>query len=1853
MKFKPDAVMRAIRIAQAIGSKIDPSFATIPMPKAGEGVPLERSSGGTARDVRMPMHYPARMADGGTPSDFKVNNAMSVFPKPQRMWDDQRPGGAYLSMPDQQDITGHKAAQASIGIGDGGKPYFHASRDEVDETGTPGKGSALVKTNLFKQKAGWKWKNVPEGHENTSTIVSVEYRGNHHYVLGAHFPNGVDLSRYPDATSEPRLRPTTRGNVELGPQVGSILVRGREHPVHSHAIVREYGGRVGYADGGSDDDSRDLNEFGLYSHAAEQALGLQRTDTPENYKQMLLKRNVKPAEFDWSGYDKAFADQPQVTREQVSSHFENNMPEVFETQYGIEPMTSERQEMLERHNGEYFKYISNKSKQNENGVVSSNDPEYKEMIERHNKEKREFGPKTYSGEPYHDSYTIPGGENYREVLARHGNENYNFPGVGSHFGGDENIIASLRLKDRKDTEGDNVLHLEELQSDWGQNARKHGIKDDDRIFNARMRYLKSKDATREAQESEDAYKIMEAEKERREAVEEFNSAINGVENAPYIGKTDDWVDFGLKRALFEAAKGNADGDYHKLAWSPGDVQANRYDLSKHIGEIRHSANENGTYDIEVYSPNGKFLTAKNDMEGHELPNLVGKELSDKIFSGEGESVDNGKNHSHGDWRSLSGLDLKVGGEGMRKFYDQMLPKRLLKLARMHDPDARLVSSEVEHPATYDYRAKSTQLPALEITPKMRASILKKGFPAYADGGEVDGYDDGGSVGGHPLTNPVYHGVKSDSVSSPLPSGLGMEMFDANHPSLNYIAPNVTALALGPHVARDPNISGDMRFTTGEQFLQNDAGDFNRHPLRAQGHVALINTFPDEKFFPVEQSFDDFTEEPKSSASRDDQAVHNTVYADVFQNNPKLTRKVLKAMGKAPEHIESYVRGFQSGEPFEDPISANGFKWPDVKSFVNSSNIPAGKNLTGEVVKDFRKRMRDRGYVGLSYINTDSDETANAQDKKCYIVFPQRDKETGWYPMRFRHGAAYDPANKGKPGLHLSTGGEADGYELGGTPENPMMSAAGTENVPSVTVSPRPGKMGGYPVREGKMFDPETGNDVEPWHYAGPQGEDQPMPPPVQHPAFNEPRMDKIHKATHKIFKSKGFNDLTEELTGLRNFNVTPIMGTWKGEMEPSFVVHHPDMTPEAAEKLSHLLGFGFMQDASVQGAHNPNPDGEGIPSLYMGRDKKLSRADLNRIAKASKEEGLDFSQTSDGKGVKFMHFGDDGDEYDKFTESAKRIADRAKLPYMHHVNTTGSLNYAQDYLKGIFGSDEGEGGESGLHGGSSRPSDLFGRVVTHLVAPYAKAVASEGYRLSPERLKDTYGLTDDEHEQVRKALMPGSGDRTVIPLMEGKENLDIRPTGDRGKATVGDALFALQNRAAAKGQIEPGDYSPEAMKKIAGDIAKEVNYHVNTADKSAIGWYDAALKKAMNAYEDVFPELKTDADKRTLFHAILGITSQGNDVHSNSVHTARLYNYLRDGSMTLPEGVQKLSGTFGDKTNAIEQNLLKFHQLVDTNGYDKMRDLFGQKKSVSEWNKILKKTPELYGPNGKPLSMKGGATQKVTGWTMFGPKIGSFINNLSGDYSTLTADLWFSRTWNRLLGHNFLHTPIGEAKQYQDFRDAMIAEHAHNNPDQALDGVAPGKTSSGKVAMVNGAPKPWEHGNDVGHMSHDEMDSLVNDPDKMLEMAQTLNDKYRKGGYKQKTDLRRRAKNWIENRENPVAMPRTDNERDFQQNTAEKAQKILKSKYGKDISVADIQAALWFLEKDLFGKMGVASEKAAPADYADAAKNTIDLIKNKQLYRVKSRDAEQLPVPKANGGAINKAILVAMRAKKRSPIAIK
>lgn len=756
---------------------------------------------------------------------------------------------------------------------------------------------------------------------------------------------------------------------------------------------------------------------------------------------------------------------------------------------------------------------------------------------------------------------------------------------------------------------------------------------------------------------------------------------------------------------------------------------------------------------------------------------------------------------------------------------------------------------------------------------------------------------------------------------------------------------------------------------------------------------------------------------------------------------------------------------------------------------------------------------------------------------------------------------------------------------------PLDQTYGRENRTGIIIGARPGVFG--------------------WSFANGK-----QAPPIQVPTQSAPDITRVGDSVQKILKSNAFAKLIKDAFGIDDIQVHRIEGSWGGVAEPSFVIQSESMTFDQAVALSKMLGFAFSQEAAV--VTQPYAEGEeGLLSIYAGSKKKLTQQQLTSVKELAKKKGLDYSSTVDGRAVKFLYFGEP-DGVDAFIDAAKQIAAGAGLAEFGAYKTRSDLNDSETYLL--------EGGEGSARSGWSQdtgsgPSDLFRRAVDSLIEPYARAVGAQGYRFSPDLFAERFGLSDSQREVVRDALLPTSGKaRSTVPLLDGTETLPVGKSSQDGKTNNTDVMVALQNRAAASGVIESDDYSNHARKVLAQAIADEIRYHVNRGEgKSAIGWYDSALKKAKSIYQEVFPELAVDKDKELLFDAFLGITSQGNDVYTNSTYAGRVYFLTQREGKTISEAVHILRGSFGSETRAIENNLLKLEELINRNGINRMRDLLNEKKTVSEWNAILRKDKTLFF-KGKALKMEGAARQKVTGWMMFGPKIGSFINNLHGDYSTLTADLWFSRTWNRLLGFMFHHTPAQEADKYQSFRRALLAEVESGNED-FVGPYTPKRKSKTKF-------EEYEHGRDVAGMPQEEVDQLIADPDKMLALAQELEGKFRNGfdydgkkkaGYSTKSDLRRAAKNWIEHRDDSVEAPRTSLERAFQQDTMEAAQKLLK-KEGVEITIADMQAALWYHEKELYASFGVGGKTQAPADYADAAAQFVDRYRNGDLFFV---DAHQ------------------------------
>jgi len=187
--------------------------------------------------------------------------AKDVIPSPQRWLDpthkEFKPtfgesgyeqGGKYLS-PGKEltDVTGQKPSAASISVSPEGKASFKVADLQTEEQlvheGKKKADGSKIMTNLFKQEAGWKWVKAPEGFSadvnKKFPLVSVEHGKDHYYTLQADYPRGVELSRYAESKSEPRLRPTIKGDLYLGKEVGRIRTNsGKEHPVYDRVILK-------------------------------------------------------------------------------------------------------------------------------------------------------------------------------------------------------------------------------------------------------------------------------------------------------------------------------------------------------------------------------------------------------------------------------------------------------------------------------------------------------------------------------------------------------------------------------------------------------------------------------------------------------------------------------------------------------------------------------------------------------------------------------------------------------------------------------------------------------------------------------------------------------------------------------------------------------------------------------------------------------------------------------------------------------------------------------------------------------------------------------------------------------------------------------------------------------------------------------------------------------------------------------------------------------------------------------------------------------------------------------------------------------------------------------------------------------------------------------------------------------------------------------------------------------------------------------------------------------------------------------------------------------------------------------
>jgi hypothetical protein len=319
----------------------------------------------------------------------------------------------------------------------------------------------------------------------------------------------------------------------------------------------------------------------------------------------------------------------------------------------------------------------------------------------------------------------------------------------SHFGKDEpNILAHMRVQDRVGPNGEKILHVEEIQSDWHQAGRKKGYQQEVKPRNLEVRetddgnfgvFDLDKNNFISAHASKDS-----AENYLQRTISEKPTAVVGVPDAPF---KKNWHELAMKRLINHASENG----YDKIAITPGAEQASRYDLSKQIDNISVTRGVGIGFNIEATDKNGRVVMNEHKTSLKDLDQYIGKEMANRVLNDFAEKS--------GDQHNYSGVDLQVGGEGMKGFYDKMLPDYLNTLGKKYGtqvgqfdidvPDANADATEVV--------MKKTPLHSFDITPQLREEVTTKGLPLYQQIGlpigagtaaselELPEYAEGGAV----------------------------------------------------------------------------------------------------------------------------------------------------------------------------------------------------------------------------------------------------------------------------------------------------------------------------------------------------------------------------------------------------------------------------------------------------------------------------------------------------------------------------------------------------------------------------------------------------------------------------------------------------------------------------------------------------------------------------------------------------------------------------------------------------------------------------------------------------------------------------------------------------------------------------------------------------------------------------------------------------------------------------------------------------------------------------------------------------------------------------------------------------
>jgi hypothetical protein len=446
----------------------------------------------------------------------------------------------------------------------------------------------------------------------------------------------------------------------------------------------------------------------------------------EFFTELSKQPGVKKAELADRKLEQAFKAKGKMTKEEAQQVLKDNPPPRLQEKTFTEPMDDyERDEAL-RDNMERFGYESWDDVPPR--IMRKWEEELEENVEKYG------------------DYKTAGGKNYREILLKlpegfsEAESNrlmsleadmrrselpaYKMQELlalqakkqsapssyqSKHWKEDPNVLAHMRVQDRRGPNGEKILHVEEIQSDWHQEGRKKGYATKERLENW---YNQNK------LEGDPAFSDLS--NEQLNVLERNRSAGMGGDNAvPDAPFKKNWHELAMKRLLNYAA----DNGYDSIAITPGAEQAKRFNLRNRVEQVSYTP---ATKNLMAFDRSGNAVVNESNVNPEDLEKYLGVGVTERLNQAEFE----------GPSRVLRGESLEVGGEGMKGFYDKMLPDYLNTFGKPYGAQVMQIQAPIKYPLEGLRRMSGMKedppitLHNFPITPQMRESIKQKGLPLY-------------------------------------------------------------------------------------------------------------------------------------------------------------------------------------------------------------------------------------------------------------------------------------------------------------------------------------------------------------------------------------------------------------------------------------------------------------------------------------------------------------------------------------------------------------------------------------------------------------------------------------------------------------------------------------------------------------------------------------------------------------------------------------------------------------------------------------------------------------------------------------------------------------------------------------------------------------------------------------------------------------------------------------------------------------------------------------------------------------------------------------------------------------------